>query len=703
MKHATKPASGLLVLAVLATVVLSACLPLPATTVPSGTQEATAPQVTEPAAPQATEPTEPRTSESVTATGSSATLEGTIWKLVSYADNDGKTVDVLAGTEVTALFQDGTVGGTAGCNNYFANYEVDGNQLTVGVGGTTMMACPQPIMAQESAYMTNLAASAAYLITGDQLQIAGADGKTLLTYSVLQPISLTGTVWQLTMYNNGNEALVSTLAGTEVTAVFGEDGSLSGSAGCNNYNATYTVADDALTVSAPATTRMMCAEPAGVMEQESAYLAALAMAASYAIVGDELEIADADGSMLLTYAAAKEAPLTGVTWSLISYNNGQGAISSVVLDTEITAVFGEDGSLAGSAGCNSYSASYSTDGDTISIGMAATTLMMCAEPAGIMEQEAAYLAAIQTAATYEVGSQRLDLVDADGKTMATYGAQSEALPEPTPPAGLAPAIIGAPWQWVATLYNNDTKAVPENPENYLLELLPEGQITVRADCNTATGTYTLDGDQLSINVTASTMMACPPGSLADQFIEGLNAAQSYMMDGEDLIIVLKLDTGSMRLKVPEPAPSASASAVPEATPGASPPEVPATPAVLPTAEAGGGTADILGVIWKWESFTPTSGEAVTVDNPEAYEFMLLPTGTIRVKADCNNGSGTYWIEGDSISIEVLTLSRAACPPGSLSDDFVQLLNQASAYGIAGGNLFFEVGGDGGTMKFSAAG
>jgi heat shock protein HslJ len=609
----------------------------------------------------------------------------------------------MAGTEVTALFQNGNVGGTAGCNNYFAKYEVDGNQLTIGVGGTTMMACPQPIMAQESAYITNLAASAAFLITGDQLQIAGADGKTLLTYSVLQPISLTGTVWQLTMYNNGNEALVSTLAGTEITAVFGEDGSLSGSAGCNNYNATYTVADDALTVSAPATTRMMCAEPAGVMEQESAYLAALAMAASYALVGDELEIADADGNMLLTYAAAKEAPLTGVTWSLISFNNGKGAISSVILDTEITAVFGEDGSLAGSAGCNSYSASYSTDGDTISIGMAATTLMMCAEPAGIMEQEAAYLAAIQTAATYEVGSQRLDLIDADGKTMATYGAQSEALPEPTPPAGLAPAIIGAPWQWVATLYNNDTKAVPENPENYLLELLPEGQITVRADCNTATGTYMLDGDQLSINVTASTMMACPPGSLADQFIEDLNAAQSYMMDGEDLIIVLKLDTGSMRLKVPEPAPSASASAVPEATPGASPPEVPATPAVLPTAEAGGGTADILGVIWKWESFTPTSGEAVTVDNPEAYEFMLLPTGTIRVKADCNNGSGTYWIEGDSISIEVLTLSRAACPPGSLSDDFVQLLNQASAYGIAGGNLFFEVGGDGGTMKFSAAG
>jgi heat shock protein HslJ len=694
MKHTTKPASGLLVLAVLATVVLSACLPLPATTVPSTTQEATAPQATEPTAPQATEP--------VTQTMPSSALESTLWKLVSYSDKDGNTVEVLADTEVTAQFKDGSVGGTASCNNYFGRYEVDGNQLTIEVGGTTMMACPQPIMEQESDYINNLTTSASYLIKGNQLQIAGADGTTLLTYEVLQPISLTGTTWLLTMYNNGKEALVSTLADAEITAVFGEDGSLSGSAGCNDYNASYTVTGDAMTVSAPATTRMMCAEPAGVMDQETAYLAALTMAASYSIVGDELDIADAEGNTLLTYTAAKATPLTGVTWSLISFNNGKGAITSVIVDTEITAVFSEDGSLGGSAGCNSYTASYTADGDKISIGMAATTLKMCGTPDGIMEQEAGYLAAIQKAAAFKVGSDRLDLFDAEGKTMATYGVQSEAPPEPTPQAGLAPAIIGAPWQWVVSLYNNDTKAVPENPEDYLLELLPEGRLTVKADCNTAMGTYTLDGDQLSLNVTASTMMACPSGSLAEEFLKDLNAAQSYLMDGEDLIILMKLDTGSMRLQVPEPAPSASSSAMPQATPIASPSAVPSTPAVLPTAEAIGGSAAILGVIWKWESYTLATGEPIVVNNPERYEFMLLPTGTIRVKADCNNGSGTYWVEGNNISIEVLTLTRAACPPGSLSDDFVQLMNQASVYRIEGSNLLLEVGGDGGTMKFSPA-
>jgi heat shock protein HslJ len=301
---------------------------------------------------------------------------------------------------------------------------------------------------------------------------------------------------------------------------------------------------------------------------------------------------------------------------------------------------------------------------------------------------------------YKIDGETLELANGDGVRMATYSVRAEPETQPTPEAGTSPAIIGAPWQWVATLYNNDTKAMPENPENYVLELMPDGKLSVKADCNMAAGTYRLEGDQISIQVTASTMMACPPGSLADQFIKDLNAAQSYLMDGEDLIVVLKMDAGSMRLQAPQPSPSASPSAEPSAPAVAEATAVAPTPTAVPTAEAGGGVADILGVIWSWESVTPPTGQPVTVDNPRRYQFMLLPTGTIRVKADCNNGSGAFWIDGSSISIEVLTLTRAACPPGSLSNEFVQLLNQATSYRVEGGNLLLETDGDGGTMEFS---
>jgi len=140
-----------------------------------------------------------------------------------------------------------------------------------------------------------------------QLQIANADGETVLTFSVKEPMPLIGTTWRLTSYNNGKGGLVSVWGGTEITAVFGEDGGLTGSAGCNNYTTSYEVAGDQITIGPVATTRMMCAEPEGIMEQESAYLAALESATAYQIQGDRLEMRGAGGVRVLTFNAVSDA------------------------------------------------------------------------------------------------------------------------------------------------------------------------------------------------------------------------------------------------------------------------------------------------------------------------------------------------------------------------------------------------------------
>ena len=80
---------------------------------------------------------------------------------------------------------------------------------------------------------------------------------------------LTGKVWALTELAGKPPA-----AGVGISAEFGSDGRVSGSAGCNRYSGTYTVSGNSITISSPmATTMMMCDE--AVMEQESAYLKAL--------------------------------------------------------------------------------------------------------------------------------------------------------------------------------------------------------------------------------------------------------------------------------------------------------------------------------------------------------------------------------------------------------------------------------------------
>lgn len=234
-----------------------------------------------------------------------AGLEGTRWVLESQVGPNGETVPALPDREVTAEFSDGALTGSGGCNNYFGSYTVDGANLTIGQVGSTMMACmPEAIMQQETQFFANLQSAATYTIVDGQLQIADATGNVVLTFAATEPIALTGTTWAATGYNNGREAVVSVLNGTSVTAVFGEDGTLSGLAGCNQYTAGYTTDGETITIEPPASTRMFCTEPEGIMDQEAAYLAALPTAATYRIDGNKLELRTAGGALVATYIVA---------------------------------------------------------------------------------------------------------------------------------------------------------------------------------------------------------------------------------------------------------------------------------------------------------------------------------------------------------------------------------------------------------------
>lgn len=111
--------------------------------------------------------------------------------------------------------------------------------------------------------------------------------------------------------------------------------------------------------------------------------------------------------------------LTGTTWDLETLDG-----NPPVQNSEVTAIFGTDGSLYGSAGCNSYTTQYQVGGDTITIQPAATTRMACAEP-GVDEQETNYLAALEKAATFEIAGYRLTLKDAGGQEIITYLAKQQ--------------------------------------------------------------------------------------------------------------------------------------------------------------------------------------------------------------------------------------------------------------------------------------
>ena len=106
-------------------------------------------------------------------------IEGGTWNLVTL---NGQPL--LDGTRITARFAGGEVSGSSGCNNYSGSYERSGNQLTVGMLASQMMACPDPegIMEQEYAYQAALQSAATYRTSGGQLEIMNASGAVVLVY-----------------------------------------------------------------------------------------------------------------------------------------------------------------------------------------------------------------------------------------------------------------------------------------------------------------------------------------------------------------------------------------------------------------------------------------------------------------------------------------------------------------------------------------
>jgi heat shock protein HslJ len=112
---------------------------------------------------------------------------------------------------------------------------------------------------------------------------------------------MTKTGWQLQSYADTGGGLVP--AGSpDITARFGRDGQLTGFAGCNEYTATYTTENYAITINPPATTMKYCPGP-GVMDRETAYLNNLNATTEFRVSGTALKLYNKTGNPLLAYSA----------------------------------------------------------------------------------------------------------------------------------------------------------------------------------------------------------------------------------------------------------------------------------------------------------------------------------------------------------------------------------------------------------------
>ena len=232
---------------------------------------------------------------------------------------------------------------------------------------------------------------------------------------------LLGTGWGL-LYMGTPEDNKPVIEGTNPT-LFILLGNYLGNGGCNFYMGGYTAGELGIKLNQPTVTLRQCKQPEGVMDQESSFIGALINTDEARLDGENLVLYAVGDQPLLTFApleaeAAAPAPLEGTTWSLAFMIDGEN-IQPVLDGSEITAQFA-DGQVSGSAGCNNYNGPATIDGDRLTFGPLVSTQMFCADPEGVSDQEAAYLATLASVAAFQQIDDMLVLMDGEGDPLLVF-------------------------------------------------------------------------------------------------------------------------------------------------------------------------------------------------------------------------------------------------------------------------------------------
>lgn len=213
--------------------------------------------------------------------------------------------------------------------------------------------------------------------------------------------------------------------------------------------------------------------------------------------------------------------------------------------------FAPDGTVAGSAGCNRLTGSYTIEGGhSLSLGPLATTRRACPPP--LMALESLVLAQLEAVEGVYVR---------DGETLELYGPGETLLLTYRRAGGVVAGPQVGEWKLVsfgesvlagaseeagsaADALGTDDEATPT------LSLDASGRAAGFGGCNRYTGTYESDGKaQISFGPAAATMRACPgPGmAIESMFLGALPSVTSMAV--EDGTLSLQNEGGEVLLRL----------------------------------------------------------------------------------------------------------------------------------------------------------
>jgi heat shock protein HslJ len=107
-------------------------------------------------------------------------------------------------------------------------------------------------------------------------------------------------------------------------------------------------------------------------------------------------------------------------------------------------------------------------------------------------------------------------------------------------------IVGGTWRLERIRPTGNAEVVSvSDPSRFTIEFETDGQVSVRADCNSCGGRYTIaDDETLTVTDLTCTLIACPGAPLDTQFVGILQGARSIEIE-DDRLEIRSADGGEL--------------------------------------------------------------------------------------------------------------------------------------------------------------
>lgn len=223
------------------------------------------------------------------------------WQLVEGTVG-GQPLGLIEDARVTLNVDGSNVSGQAACNQYFGELAIESGRVSTAGFGQTEMACAEPVMALEAAYLSALAKIESAHMDGP-VMVLTAPGVEL-RFERLQPpptASIVGTLWQLESLVDGDS--VSSAAGPPATLLLQADGALRGSTGCRTLTGHYMERGDEIWANEFGADGEC--PPGAARAQDNHIVGVLGDGFRAAVVGQQLILGKDDGTGLIYRAAAQ--------------------------------------------------------------------------------------------------------------------------------------------------------------------------------------------------------------------------------------------------------------------------------------------------------------------------------------------------------------------------------------------------------------